>query len=102
MHESQLNSTTKSYGLSLGIASILSALLVLAKETNEGLLNAMKQVTVHHWVTHVVFLVATFLILGFALNKSRDGQGPAISDGALLRTVIGSVVLSTVIIVVFY
>jgi len=102
MNESHLNGTTKAYGLGLGIASIMSALLVVAKETNEGLLGVMKQVTVHHWVTQTMFLVGTFLVLGFALSKSHDGNGPEVSDAAVIKTVVGGVILSSAIIVAFY
>jgi hypothetical protein len=102
MNESQLNGATKSYGVALGIASILSALLVVVKEMNEGILNTMKAITVHHWVTQALFIVVTFLILGFILSKSRNGRGPNVSDSAVLRFVVGGVALSTVMIALFY
>jgi len=102
MNDSQLHGATKSYGVALGVASVLSALLVVAKETNEGLLGIMKQVTVHHWVTQALFLVATFFVLGFVLSRTHGGRGPGLSDAAVLKVVVGGVALSTAVIVLFY
>lgn len=65
----RLGKLTTSFGLSLGVTSILSALLVILKETNEQTVLAwMKAAAGHHWVTHGLFDLATFIILGFALR----------------------------------
>ena len=102
MNESQLNGATKSYGIALGVACILSAMLVVVKETNATVLDMMKRITVHHWVTQSVFIVATFLVLGFVLNQKNHGQGPNVSDAAVLQAVVGGVVLGAAIISLFY
>ena len=102
MNGSQLNSATKAYGMSMAVSCLLSALLVVAKETNAGLMAMMKTVTIHHWVSHIVFITGVFLILGFILSKSRDGKGVNISDSALLKAVVGSIALGATIITVFF
>jgi len=102
MHESQLNGATKSYGVALGIACFLSALLVVAKELSTGIFNIMKTLTVHHWVTHGVFIMAIFLILGFVLSKRHNGRGIAVRDSAVLKIIVAGVTLGTAIIVLFY
>lgn len=102
MNGSQLNSATKSYGISLAVASLLSAFLVVAKETNKGLMDMMKTVTVHHWVSHIVFIVGVFLILGVILSKSQGGKGVNVSDEGVLKAVVSSVVIGTAIIVGFF
>ena len=71
MNTSELNATTRAFGLSVAVTSILSALLVVAKELNEGLLNFMKHVTMHHWVTHGIFNIIVFLLVGFVLSKAN-------------------------------
>jgi hypothetical protein len=102
MNASTLNARTRGFGLSVAITSIVSALLVIVKETNEGLLNFMKAVTVHHWVTHGIFDVLVFLALGVALSRSNQGQGPAIGDEKLTWTVVGGFLLGCVAIAAFY
>jgi len=102
MNGSQLNGATRGFGISLAITCVLSALLVLAKESNDGLMNLMKKLTVHHWVTHSLFVVAVFLILGFILSKSRGGEGVNVSDAGVLKAIVGSIALGTVIIAGFY
>lgn len=102
MNASTLNARTRGFGLSVAITSIVSALLVVAKEVNEGLLNFMKAVSVHHWVTHGVFDVVVFLVLGLALSRSNQGQGPAISDEKLILAVAAGFLLGCVAIAAFY
>ena len=102
MNGSQLNASTKGFGIALAVSVVFSALLVVAKETNEGLLKFMKTVTVHHWVTHSLSFLGIFLILGFILSKSNEGKGVNISDAGLLKTVVGSIVLGAAIITFFF
>ncbi len=97
-----LNANTRGFALSVAITSILSTLLVIAKELNEGLLKFMKAVTVHHWVTHGIFDVVIFLALGFLLSKSNSGQGPAIEDEKLTTVLVSCFLLSSVGIAAFY
>jgi len=102
MNASTLNARTRGFGLSVAITSIVSALLVIAKETNEGLLAFMKAVSVHHWVTHGVFDVLVFLVLGLALSRSNQGQGPNIADEKLITVVAAGFLLGCVAIAAFY
>ncbi len=92
---------TRSFGLSFAITSVISSLLVILKETNEDTVLAwMKAATGHHWVTHGIFDILLFVILGFALAKSGDGR--EMSADSLITTVVGALVLSVLIIVGFY
>lgn len=92
-----INAQTRAFGLSLAITSVLSGVLVIAKETNAGLLGFMKTVTIHHWMTHGIFNLVVFLVLGLLLAKSNNGQGPDINDGTLLKVVVGGFLLSCVL-----
>ncbi len=92
---------TASFGLSLGITSLLSALLVILKETNEDTVLAwMKAATGHHWVTHGIIDLVLFVALGYLL------VGPARSwaqqPNRLIAWVVGSVVVSGLLIAGFY
>jgi hypothetical protein len=100
---STLNAQTRGFGLAVAVTSIVSALLVMAKELNEEtLLKFMKSVTVHHWVTHGIFDVIVFLAVGFLLTKSNGGQGPDIGDEKLIQVVAGGFLLGCVSIAAFY
>ena len=102
MDKSQLNSCTTAYSLSFAVVSLLIGLLVVSKELNEGLLGLMKKLTVHHWVTHALFDLAVFFLLGLALSRLRKGQGPEISDENTLKLVIGGAVVGVGIVLVYY
>ncbi len=102
MTTSTLNAQTRAFGLSAAVTCVASALLVVVKETNEGLLKFMKTITVHHWVTHGLFAVLLFLALGLLLARSNNGQGPAIGDDTVVKAVAGGFLLGCVIIAAFY
>jgi hypothetical protein len=100
--ESVFGKYTRSFGLSLAITSVLSALLVVAKELNGSLLNWMKAATPHHWITHGVFNILLYFVIGVALAQVHAGSGVKVSDKGLIVTIVGSVVISSLIIAGFY
>ncbi len=102
MSTSTLNAQTRGFCLSVAITSVVSALLMSAKELNPGLKDFMKSLTVHHWVTHGVFNLLFFLALGFLLAKSNNGQGPAIDDDKLINVTVGGFVLGCAIVAGFF
>ena len=102
MTTSTLNAQTRAYGLSAAVTCVVSALLVVVKETNAGVFTLMKTLTVHHWVTHGLFDVLLFLVLGFILARGDNGQGPDIGDDTLTKAVAGGFLLGCVIIAAFY
>ena len=92
---------TAAYGLSFAITSILSALLVILKETNEDTILAwMKAATGHHWVTHGLIDIVIFLLLGWLL--ARLGRGIRMSANSLIAVVAGAEILGGLIIAGFY
>jgi lipoprotein signal peptidase len=94
---------TKSFGLSFAITSVLSALLVVLKESNEDTVLAwMKSATGHHWVTHGIFNLIVFVALGWALSRLNSGQGLKITANALVICIVGAVCVSGLIITGFY
>ena len=102
MSTSTLNAQTRGFALSVAITSLASALLVVAKESNDGLLKFMKAITIHHWVSHGIFNLVLFVALGLLLSKSNEGQGPAIDDEKLIKMLSGGFLLSCVIIAGFF
>jgi hypothetical protein len=103
MEQTELGKYTRSFGLSLGITSILSALLVLLKETHEDTVLAwMKTATIHHWVTHGLINLVIFVVLGVILSRPNDGDGIRLPTNMLTKCIVGSVVISGIVIAVFF
>ncbi|MDO9633175.1 MAG: hypothetical protein Q7I92_14850 [Humidesulfovibrio sp.] len=102
MSTSTLNAQTKGFCLSVAITSVVSGLLVIAKESNEGLLKFMKTVTVHHWVTHGIFNLVLFVALGMLLAKSNNGQGPAMDDDKLINVTVAGFLLGCAMVAGFF
>ena len=98
-----LSRYTVSFGLSLAITSIFSALLVVVKELNETTILAwMKHATPHHWITHGIIDLVLFAVLGFALSRANGGRGLDVSAGKLVATITGAVIAGCVVISAFY
>jgi lipoprotein signal peptidase len=103
MENSEIGKYTKSFGLSFAITSVVSALLVIIKESSEeGVLAVMKSITGHHWVTHGLFNLILFVVLGWALGRVNKGQGVNLSVNGLVSCIVGAVVISGALISGFY
>ena len=76
MENTNLSRTTVSCGLSLAIVSVINAVLVAVKEKSTTVMDGMKKVTGHHWITHTVVVVALFILLAWFFSRSNQGQGP--------------------------
>ena len=98
METTGLSKYTISFGLSFAITSVVNALLVVLKETNKGVMDGMKQITGHHWVTHSAFTVILFVLLGFVLAKRKTPM-PA---HRLIATLLAGVVVGGGVIIGFY
>jgi hypothetical protein len=86
------------YGVSYAITSILSALLVVLKESNEGVHGLLVAITGHHWITHGLLDVIVFVVLGAVLSR-RD---MSLRGNTLITTVVGATILSGLIIAGYF
>ena len=103
MAKQDIGKYTKSFGLSFAITSFVSALLVIVKETNEDtVLRLMANITGHHWVTHGLFDILLFGILGWALAFLNKGKGIKISTDSLIGIILASILVSSLLIAGFY
>jgi len=103
MENSEIGKYVRSFGLSFAITSVVSALLVILKESSEeGVLKWMTAVTGHHWVTHGLINLIIFVVLGWALSRADKGQGVKISANGLVSCIAGAVIISGVLIAGFY
>jgi hypothetical protein len=97
-----ISKNTKAFGLSLALASVVNALLVVAKEKSPAVMTWMQKATGHHWITHAAAVMAVFVVCGFLFVRLNRGQGPKISANGLCAMVVLGVVLSGTIIAGFY
>ena len=103
MKDTGLGKYTTSFGLSLAITSVLSALLVVLKELNTStVLAGMKGLTSHHWITHGIFDVVVFVVLGWLLARVSRGEGLRMGPKSLILMIVVAVVISGLIISGFY
>jgi len=98
-----LSKNTVSFGASLAITSILSALLVVLKELNENSVLAwMKGLTSHHWITHGLLMLIAFFVIGWGLGKMNNGEGLKMTPERLVCVIASGVVIGGLIISGFY
>jgi hypothetical protein len=103
MENSEIGKYTMSFGLSFAITSVISALLVILKESSEeGVLAWMKAITGHHWVTHGLINLILFVVLGWVLSKASKGQGMQMSANGLVACIVGAVIIDGLLIAGFY
>ena len=103
MENTAIGKYTRSFGLSFAITSVISAIIVILKETHEEtVLAGMAAVTGHHWVTHGLFNLILFVVLGWVLSLPHQGQGLNISTSGLIFCIVGAVVVSGILITGFY
>lgn len=93
-----VSATVSGFGISYAITSILSALLVVLKESSEAVHDALVAITGHHWVTQSLLDLIVFVVLGFVLSR----RSMAMSGNALITTIVGATVLSGLIIAGYF
>jgi hypothetical protein len=69
--QKMLSKFNAGFGLATAITIILTALLLVIKESNKGLKEWFKSLSGHHWTTHGVLTVLTLVILGLLLSQMR-------------------------------
>ena len=103
MESEEIGKYARSFGLSFAITSIVSAILVIVKESNENTVLAwMKAATGHHWITHGLFDLILFMFLGWALSRPNNGEGVEISANRLIGSIAGAIVVSGLLIMGYY
>lgn len=103
METNGIGKYTMSFGMSLAITSVVSALLVVVKELSQNtVLALMKGITFHHWFTHSLFILILFVVIGWLLARSNGGQGVKMGVNRFISTLVGAVVVSGLIIAGFY
>ncbi len=92
---------TISFGISVAACSLVNVAIVIAKETSKAVNNWMQRVTGHHWITHLVFVLLLFAILGWGLAGVGNRQNPG-AVRRLTHWLVGCVIASLLILAGFY
>ena len=97
-----LSRATIGFGISLAIASIINALLVVAKELSQnGVMAWMKRLTGHHWTTQALIVLVIFVVFGLVFSRQNGGKGPAITTRRLIGIIVGGSAIGIFIIAGF-
>ncbi len=102
MENTGISKYTISFGLSLALASVINALLVVAKEKIPAVMSGLKSLTGQHWISHAAIVVILFAAFGWIFSRPGPGGGVAITANRLIGVLVAGVVLGGLIIVVFY
>jgi len=102
MENASVSKYTVSFGLSAALASVVNALLVVAKEKNQAVLVGLQKITGHQWVTHSAIVLILFGFFGWLFARANGGQGLKMTVNRLIGTIVAGVVTSGLIIIGFY
>lgn len=86
------------YGISYSVTALLSALLVVLKESNESVQGLLIALTGHHWVSHGLLDIIVFVVLGAVLSRRNLN----LEGNTLVTAVVGSTIVSGLIITGFF
>jgi uncharacterized membrane protein SirB2 len=62
----------------------------------------MKRLTGHHWVTHSLFALILFAVLGGAFSMANGGRGIRMSSSRVVAWLAAGVIIGGMIIAGFY
>jgi magnesium-transporting ATPase (P-type) len=98
--KTNMNKYALGFGLSLVVTNLLNAVILIVKEVSASVMDVMKAVLGHHWMTHAVLLLFVFVVLGAFFSIYEVGA--KWDSRKMMFYIIGSVIISVVIITVFF
>lgn len=93
----QMEKYTAGFGLSLIVTSLLNAVILLIKEMNASVTNAMKAALGHHWTTHGAIVIIVFVVLGFVFSSMKIEEkwdSRKMLKFIVLATIIGGIIVA--------
>jgi hypothetical protein len=84
------------FGVSFLVTSVFNGLLIVAKENYAPLKDWMKSLSGHHWITHGIFVIALFIVLGYFLSKAdleKKINADKTSGMVIAGTVLGGLII---------
>ena len=67
----QTDKMTMAFGVSAVITLILNTLLAIVKDIYPSLQKMMASLSSHHWITHAIFDIVTFYLLGYLFYSMK-------------------------------
>lgn len=102
MENTGVSKYTIAFGLSLALASVMNALLVVAKEKIPTVRAALQSMTGHAWVSHGVVILGLFAAFGWIFARANGGRGIGITVNRLISLLVSGVMAGSLVIVGFY
>lgn len=102
MENEGVSKYTISFGLSLALASLTNALLVVAKERIPAVSTGIQKLTGNQWVSHCAIILALFAFFGWLFAHTNGGQGIKMTLNCFISTLVSGVVTGGLIILGFY
>ncbi len=102
MENTGVSKYTVSFGLSLALASVANALLVVAKEKIPAVLAGMEKLTGHQWISHCAIVLGLFAFCGWLFAQTNGGQGIKMTANRLIGLLVAGVATGGLIILGFY
>ena len=102
MENTTVSKYTISFGLSAALASVVNALLVVAKEKIPSVMTGLQKLTGHHWVSQSAIVLVLFTLFGWIFARANGGRGIQLSVSRLIGTIMTGVVAGGLIIIGFY
>lgn len=99
---SEFSRCTIAFGISLALACVVDALLVVAKEKIPAVMTGLQKLTGHHWISHSGIVLALFVAVGWLLAQGNGGRGLVLPARRLIGVVVAGVVIGSLIIFGFY
>ena len=102
MENTDVSKYTISFGLSLALASVINALLVVAKEKIPAVMTGLQKLTGHHWVSHSAIVLVLFAAFGWLFTRANGGRGINLTVNRLIAIITTGVVAGGLMIIGFY
>ncbi len=91
-----------SFGLSLALASVVNALLVVAKERIPAVLAGMRALTGDHWVSQSVIILGLFAFFGWLFAQTHVARRIKMTANRLIGALVMGVATGAILIFGFY
>lgn len=90
--EQKIDSMSAAFGVSALITLILNTLLAIAKDLYPPLQKMMATLSGHHWITHAIFDIVVFYLLGYIFYSFKIIE--KIDTKQFISLLFGSIIVS--------
>jgi hypothetical protein len=91
----QLDNMSIAFGVSAAITLILNTILAIIKDIYPPLQKMMASLSGHHWITHAVFDIVAFYLLGYLFFSMKIAQN--MDANKLISLLYSSTIIAVVV-----